>query len=166
MVCYYKYDLKYPELQADQLKIYPCSVVDWTQIKEWYNNGIYKPYSENEEDLIKVLGYAKNNIFPWIRLNRIIRDIPNMNIIGGNENVNLRQKLLSRPDINCKCIRCREVKNKVTNIEEAELFIREYNGIKSTEYFISYESPDQKTLYGFLRFFLLNSSRVLKSRTR
>ena len=148
---YYKYDLKYPELQADQLKIYPCSVVDWTQIKEWYNNGIYKPYSENEEDLIKVLGYAKNNIFPWIRLNRIIRDIPNMNIIGGNENVNLRQKLLSRPDINCKCIRCREVKNKVTNIEEAELFIREYNGIKSTEYFISYESPDQKTLYGFLR---------------
>lgn len=148
---YYKYDLKYPELQADQLKIYPCSVVDWTKIKEWYNNGIYKPYSENEEDLIKVLGYAKNNIFPWIRLNRIIRDIPNMNIIGGNENVNLRQKLLSRPDINCKCIRCREVKNKVTNIEEAELFIREYNGIKSTEYFISYESPDQKTLYGFLR---------------
>ena len=148
---YYKYDLKYPELQADQLKIYPCSVVDWTKIKEWYNNGIYKPYSENEENLIKVLGYAKNNIFPWIRLNRIIRDIPNMNIIGGNENVNLRQKLLSRPDINCKCIRCREVKNKVTNIEEAELFIREYNGIKSTEYFISYESPDQKTLYGFLR---------------
>ena len=148
---YYKYDLKYPELQADQLKIYPCSVVDWTKIKEWYNNGIYKPYSENEENLIKVLGYAKNNIFPWIRLNRIIRDIPNMNIIGGNENVNLRQKLLSRPDINCKCIRCREVKNKITNIEEAELFIREYNGIKSTEYFISYESPDQKTLYGFLR---------------
>ena len=25
------YDLKHPELQADQLKIYPCSTVDWTK---------------------------------------------------------------------------------------------------------------------------------------
>ena len=148
---YYKYDLKYPELQSDQLKIYPCSVVDWTKIKQWYNNDEYKPYSENEDELIRVLGYAKNNIFPWIRLNRIIRDIPNLNIIGGNENVNLRQKLLSRPDINCNCIRCREVKNKDFNIEKAELFIREYNGINSTEYFLSFESPDTKILYGFLR---------------
>ena len=39
---YFKYDLKRPDLQADQLKIYPCSVVDWTQIKEWYENGKMK----------------------------------------------------------------------------------------------------------------------------
>ena len=148
---YFRYDLKRPELQSDQLKIYPCSVVDWTKIKEWYEDGTYKPYSENEEELIEVLAGLKNNIFPWIRLNRIIRDIPNMNILGGNENVNLRQKLLNREDIKCDCIRCREVKNKKTNIEDAELFIREYNGVDSTEYFISYESPDQKILYGFLR---------------
>ena len=86
---HFVYNLKHPELQADQLKIYPCSVVDWTKIKEWYNNGTYKPYSENEEDLIRVIVYIKQNIFPWIRLNRIIRDIPNSNIIGGNKNVNL-----------------------------------------------------------------------------
>tara|TARA_Y100000590_G_scaffold458610_1_gene613692 strand:- start:819 stop:2873 length:2055 start_codon:yes stop_codon:yes gene_type:complete len=148
---HFQYVLKYPELQADQLKIYPCSTVDWTKIKEWYENGSYKPYSENEEDLIRVIAYIKNNIFPWQRLNRIIRDIPNQNIIGGNKNVNLRQKLLSREDIHCQCIRCREVKNNTEDINKAELFIREYNGVKSTEYFLSFESPDQKILYGFLR---------------
>ena len=86
-----------------------------------------------------------------MRLNRIIRDIPNINIIGGNENVNLRQKLLKRSDINCQCIRCREVKHRIENVHQAELFIREYNAVNATEYFISFESPDQKILYGFLR---------------
>ena len=35
---YYKYILKHPNL-PDQLKIYPCSTVDWTVIKEWYDKG-------------------------------------------------------------------------------------------------------------------------------
>ena len=148
---YFKYNLKYPELQADQLKIYPCSVVDWTKIKEWYRDGSYKPYSENEDDLIEVIAFIKRNIFPWIRLNRIVRDITNINILGGNNNVNLRQKLLARGDINCQCIRCREVKDNVGCAKDAVLFIREYNGVKSTEFFVSFESPDQQILYGFLR---------------
>ena len=148
---YIKYELLHPELQADQLKIYPCSVVDWTKIKEWYENGTYKPYSENKEDLIEVLAFIKKNVFPWIRINRIIRDIPNMNIIGGNKDVNLHQKLINRGDIVSDDIRCREVGRNPGDIEKAELVIREYNGVDSREYFISYESPDKRTLYGFLR---------------
>ena len=148
---YFVYDLKHPELQADQLKIYPCSVVDWTKIKELYENGTYKPYSENEETLIELIVYIKKNIFPWIRINRIIRDIPNLNIIGGNKNVNLHQKIINRKCVKSMDIRSREVKNNTKNIHKAELFIRVYNGIESTEYFISYESPDQEILYGFLR---------------
>ena len=148
---YLKYELLHPELQADQLKIYPCSVVDWTKIKEWYENGSYKPYSENKEDLIEVLAFIKKNVFPWIRINRIIRDIPTMNIIGGNKDVNLHQKLIDREDIVSDDIRNREVGRNPGDIEKAELFIREYNGVESTEYFISYESPDKRILYGFLR---------------
>ena len=148
---HFRYKLKYPELQADQLKIYPCSVVNWTQIKKWYEEGTYIPYSEKEEDLIEVIAFIKNNVFPWIRLNRIIRDIPNISILGGNKNVNLRQTLLNKKEIHCKCIRCREIKGKSNSIDEAVLFIREYNAINATEYFISFESKDQKILYGFLR---------------
>jgi ELP3 family radical SAM enzyme/protein acetyltransferase len=148
---YFKYELKRPELQADQLKIYPCEVVDYTKIKEWYENGTYKPYGENESELIEVITFIKKNVFPWIRINRIVRDIPTMNIIGGNKNVNLHQKLLNRKDIVSDDIRCREVRRNTKGIENAELVVREYNGINSTEYFISYESPDKRILYGFLR---------------
>ena len=148
---YFVYDLKHPELQADQLKIYPCSVVDWTKIKEWYENGSYKPYSEDEEKLIELIIYIKQKVFPWIRINRIIRDIPNLNIIGGNKNVNLHQKVINRKEVKTMDMRSREAKNNTQDIDKAELFVRVYNGIDSTEYFISYESPDQTILYGFLR---------------
>ena len=146
------YQLKNPELQSDQLKIYPCTTVDFTDIKKWYDNGDYKPYSENEDLLIKLIISLKIKIFPWIRLNRIIRDIPNINIKGGNENINLRQKILKQMNIlnqSCDCIRCREIKNN--HINETELFIDEYNGIDSTEYFINISSKDRKYLLGFLR---------------
>lgn len=33
-------------LQVDQYKIYPTAIVPWTQIKEWYDNGQYKPYDD------------------------------------------------------------------------------------------------------------------------
>ena len=33
---HYKYELEYPELQADQLKIYPCSTTPHTEIHKWY----------------------------------------------------------------------------------------------------------------------------------
>jgi ELP3 family radical SAM enzyme/protein acetyltransferase len=149
-----KYVLDYPELQADQLKIYPCSTVPYTDIKKWYDEGSYKPYSEDKDVLIKVILYIKKNVFPWIRLNRIIRDIPLNWIDGGNKDVNLRQYLLKHmkeEGLKCKCIRCREVGSKEIDINKAELFIREYNGVNATEYFISYETPDNDIIFGFIR---------------
>ena len=156
------HELVSPDKQPDQLKIYPCTTVDFTLIKEWYEEGIYKPYSEDEGKLIEVIKYIKTNMYPWIRLNRIIRDIPNINILGGNTNVNLRQKVLkqmSEEGLQCNCIRCREIKGK-TNIDlsKAELFIDEYNDIGATEYFLSYCSPCKKNLYGFLRLRIINNN--------
>jgi len=148
------YELSKPELQADQLKIYPCTTVDWTDIKKWYDEGFYKPYSEDEELLIRLIVKIKQSVFPWQRLNRIIRDIPNLYILGGNTNINLRQKVLKQmkdDNLICKCIRCAEVKDKNFNIDNAKLFIDQYNGLNSIEYFISYRSPCKNILYGFIR---------------
>lgn len=161
---YYKYVLDYPELQADQLKIYPCSTVPFTKIKEWYDNGEYVPYSEDKEKLIEVILKVKLNVFPWIRLNRIIRDIPLNWINGGNKDVNLRQYILShmkKNNMTCNCIRCREVSYKQCNIEDAILVTREYNGLNSTEYFISFESTDYKTIHGFVRLRINNTNDKL-----
>ena len=149
-----KYELSFPELQPDQLKVYPCETVPWTEIKQWYDSGDYKPYSENEELLKDLIICIKTSVFPWIRLNRIVRDIPNTYILGGNKNVNLRQHVLSdmnKKNLSCECIRCAEVKDKTFDIKNAELFIDEYNGLDSKEYFINFRSANKQILYGFLR---------------
>jgi len=139
-----------PELQLDQLKIYPCAVVPFTKIKELFEAGIYKPYEDKYlYDLIK---YFKMNITKQFRINRIIRDISGHYILGGysQQFVNTRQKLLEDMKTNnwsCKCIRCREIKgNKIDNVE---LEIMEYEASGGTEYFISFESGNY--LIGFIR---------------
>ena len=134
-----------PDLQADQLKIYPVSVVPWSVYEKLYKNGTYKPYSD--EKLRDVLLYAKRRMHPWIRLNRVIRDIPIQHIFGGCSIPHMRQQLdkISK----CKCIRCREVKGN--NIHTFYRKIRKYQSSGGTEIFISYESYDEKIIYGFLR---------------
>ena len=152
-----EYNLVNEYIQADQWKIYPCEVTPWTVIEKWYNKGKYKPYGEDTELIKSVIINAKKKMFPWIRLNRVIRDIPNQHIKGGNNVVNLRQKILEEMKSNglsCDCIRCREVGlNNWSNrkVKEAQLFIRKYNASDGEEYFISYESSDNKILYGFIR---------------
>lgn len=112
----FKYVLSSTDLQADQWKIYPCEITPFTKIEKWYNNNEYKPYFEtNKNLLISVILLVKKSIHPWIRLNRVIRDIPNPSIIAGNNITNMRQLIANEMNIRnifCQCIRCKEVKNQ------------------------------------------------------
>ena len=169
---YIIYELTHPELQADQWKIYPTEVTRWTQIFDWYKDGIYKPYAEekNPDDkynkLITLILHVKKNVFPWIRLNRVIRDIPESEIFGGNSCTNLRQhlhKILKDNGEICKCLRCREVKNRTIDTNNIKEVIRQYNDIDATEYFISMESYDESIVYGFCRLRINhNNNNVMK----
>ena len=134
-----------PQLQADQIKIYPVSVVPWSVYETMYKNGKYVPYSD--EKLKHVIIYMKKRIHPWIRLNRVIRDIPISYISGGCSQPNMRQSLSKL--CNCRCIRCREVKGR--EIGKAYRKVRQYESSRGTEIFISYESFDESILYGFIR---------------
>ena len=145
------------DLQFDQLKIYPTATVPWTKIKKWFDEGLYTPYTDiNPQLLIDVLLSAKVKIRPYMRLNRVIRDIPNktrdgkLYIYGGNKVTNLRQILhneLAKEHKFCKCIRCREVKNKTDLISESRVIIREYPSSGGIEYFISIETGNTKESY-------------------
>lgn len=88
----FEYILSTPDLQADQWKIYPCEVTPFSQIEKWYKDGHYMPYAErfNGQELTQLLVKVKTAVHPWIRLNRIVRDIPNPSIIAGNDKTNLR----------------------------------------------------------------------------
>ena len=144
-----------PHLMFDQVKFYPFSSMDWTVTKQWEDNGMNLHYTA--EELIEVIVYAKSRIPPWVRINRVIRDIPTQYITDGNDVPNLRQtlhKIMKERNLTCDCIRCREVKNNkepLDNIDNAKLFIRKYDASFGKEYFISIESPDNKYIYGFCR---------------
>lgn len=148
---YEEYNLVDPSLQVDQWKVYPCSTVPWTDIEKWYKEGTYVPYSK--EELLDVIISLKTMMFPWIRLNRIIRDIPTDYIIDECEAPNMRDEAkvtMEKEGKKCPCIRCREVKSK--DIKETwHVMVRKYNASNGIEYFISVEDKYDMTLYGFVR---------------
>jgi histone acetyltransferase (RNA polymerase elongator complex component) len=149
----YKYILQNEYLQADEWKIYPCQTVPWTVIKKWYEEGKYVPY--DEKYLVDILKFVDERIFPWIRLNRVIRDIPVKYVIGGITCTNMRQLITQESEKNhvySMDIRNREVKDG-TFVSESEIFPIErwYNSSDGQEIFLSYESKDEKILYGLLR---------------
>lgn len=156
------FDLAYPELQVDQLKIYPCAVLVHTEIEKWYKEGTYVPYPEHY--LVDILIDFKSMIFPWIRINRIMRDFYADNIFSkSGSNLSLRCDLvdiMKKEGKRCACIRCRECKLNPYN-PDAILVIRRYNASKGYEYFISYENKEKNILYGFVRLRLDSASNKI-----
>jgi len=151
------------DIQIDQMKIYPCAVVPFTKIKELYEEGLYKPYED--QYLFDLIKEFKIKISPQIRINRIIRDISGHYILGGysQQYTNLRQILkedMKKNDWNCRCIRCREVKDNSYNNEEVELKVHKYKSSGGDEYFISYETS--KYLIGFIRLRIINPLSKVK----
>lgn len=151
-----EYDIAEPYLSADQWKLYPCETVPYTEIEKWYREGTYEPYDKQE--LYSILYDTKRAMYPWIRTNRIIRDIPKGYIIASSDDPNTGQIILDDLKKNghmCMCIRCREVKEKQWD-GEFVIVKRHYCASDGDEYFISAESHDLKTLYGFVRLRLRN----------
>ena len=131
--------------QPDQIKFYPTVVTKGSKLYEWWRDGEYNPYSS--DDLEKIIVECKKVVPVYTRIIRLIRDIPGESIIAGNRVTNLRQVMQQR-GVKCKCIRCREPRGLV--IENYELRVKKYEAAGGHEYFISYESEDDKLL-GFCR---------------
>ncbi len=136
----------------DQIKIYPCVVVKGAELYDWWKRGKYKPYSDKQlEDLLVEI----KKITPYfVRIVRLIRDIPTESIEAGNKISNLRQTLqerLHKEGTSCKCIRCREARKLKVSQENIKLFKEKYETLNSQEIFLSYESRDRKILLAFLR---------------
>ena len=68
----------------------------------------------------------------------------------------LLQNDMKKNNWNCKCIRCREVKDFKVNAKDIKLDIQEYNASSGIEYFISFET--EKYLIGFIRLRLNNGN--------
>jgi len=132
--------------QPDQIKFYPTVVTQGSLLYRWYLSGKYKPYSDKvlQELIVK----CKAVVPVYVRIMRLVRDIPGESIVAGNKITNLRQIMKDR-GVKCNCIRCRESKQE--KMLDYKINLTEYAASQGKEYFISVDSLDKKTLYGFCR---------------
>lgn len=142
--------------RPDMLKIYPTLVLNGTKLHKLWKNGEYEPL--HLQKTIKLLAKMKREVPPWIRIQRIERDIPAKLIEAGIKKSNLRQLVKKEMEKNgwqCQCIRCREVghrgyKDKIypDKIEETTC---EYQASKGKEIFISLEDKKNNLIIGYCR---------------
>lgn len=148
-----------PNFRPDALKIYPLLVLKGTPLYELWKKGDFTPYPENE--VIKVLARVKVNIPPYVRIQRIQRDIPANLIQDGVIHSNLRELVLDqlrKEGKRCRCIRCREIGHKIqknsldrADITDPKLKKRHYSVNDGEELFLSYEDTKNDVIFGFLR---------------
>lgn len=145
------------ELLCDEYKIYPCVATDHTVIQKWATQKKYIPNADRDPKYLEtVIGYFMNNVQPWVRVPRIIRDIPNDYISHGNRNGHLRE-IIDNQTPESNEIRKREIRN-VKLTEKPILLIDKFSSSGKTEYFIRYQTRDKKHILGFCRLRLGNES--------
>ena len=148
------------DYQADQWKIYPTNVLEFTKIKEWYDKGTYKPYAESDfEGFLNLLIWVMTKIPPWIRVNRVQRDFPGNYIEGGNKLTNLRQVLndeMKKVEKLTKEIRSCEVKTDLSDINNVRLLRFVYESSDGTDIFICHKSSKYKYSWKYILHILIS----------
>ncbi|MDO8240414.1 MAG: tRNA uridine(34) 5-carboxymethylaminomethyl modification radical SAM/GNAT enzyme Elp3 [Candidatus Moranbacteria bacterium] len=124
--------------QPDMLKIYPTVVTKNTKLHSMWKSGKYKPLG-NAEFAKFVLKIKKEIIPPYVRIARLVRDVPTSSIIAGPTISNLRQ-IIEKESV-CPCIRCREVKSDYIIGENIILDRIDYPASNGKEIFLQYVSP-------------------------
>lgn len=139
------------DLCPDEIKIYPTQLLANAELYEYWQRGEYTPYTTDE--LIGLIADLKPSIPRYCRVNRVVRDIPSVNVVEGNKRTSLRQDVqqeLKRRGTQCQCIRCREVRKKTVQAESLRLEDIVYPAGGAEEHFLSYVTPED-ALAGFLR---------------
>ncbi|MBU4216513.1 tRNA uridine(34) 5-carboxymethylaminomethyl modification radical SAM/GNAT enzyme Elp3 [Candidatus Parcubacteria bacterium] len=142
--------------QPDQIKFYPTVVTKGSLMYRWWKQGKYKPYED--EELQQLIIDCKAVVPKYVRVIRLIRDIPGESIIAGNRITNLRQ-IMKDKGLQCNCIRCREAKDALVTKYQSSVI--NYEAGTGQEYFLSIDSLDKKTLYGFCRLYISEAIGVI-----
>jgi len=140
-----------PDFRPDELKIYPCSLIESAELMQRYEDGSWRPYTQ--EELLHVLLECFRETPEYCRLTRVIRDIPGTDIVVGNKTTNFRQiveNTLAENNERGSDIRAREIRKQTVQRDDLVLDEIEYDSSMSREVFLQYITED-RSIAGFLR---------------
>jgi len=142
-----------PDYRPDMVKIYPTLIIAGTGLYEMYRRGEYAPM--DTDSVVELVARMKELVPPWVRIQRIQRDIPVPLVVAGLDKGHVRelaQRKLREWGKRCRCIRCREVgRNPPRPAGEFEVRLFSYSAAKGKEYFVTYEDTTTEILAGYVR---------------
>jgi len=144
-----------PIYRPDQLKIYPCQVIDDSPLARTYDKIGFVPY--NEEQTQDILEKMTKMIPEYCRTMRVMREIPPEKLVAGITRIDIRREVEKN---------LRERKEKIQEIRMRELGfnrqyfkvmdnniqmkISEYDASNGKEFFLQFVNKDN-ILFGLLR---------------
>ncbi|MEM8932149.1 MAG: tRNA uridine(34) 5-carboxymethylaminomethyl modification radical SAM/GNAT enzyme Elp3 [Acidobacteriota bacterium] len=111
-----------PALRPDELKIYPCSLIETAELMRFYDDGSWRPYEHDE--LLGLLEGCLLKVPEYCRVTRVIRDIPGDDIVDGNQTTNFREvveRSLTERGQRSRDIRAREIRGRAFDGGEVRL---------------------------------------------
>ncbi len=140
-----------PDFRPDELKIYPCSLIESAELMDFYRDGRWRPYSQDE--LLQVVSGVIERTPRYCRLTRVIRDISSDDIVVGNKLTNFREiaerEVLARGGGIAE-IRSREIRDTSFVARDLELLATAYESGVGREVFLEFVTPDD-AIVAFLR---------------
>ena len=140
-----------PDFRPDELKLYPCSLIETAELMRFWKSGEWRPYSDAE--LLAVVAGALVVVPRWCRVTRVIRDISSDDIVVGNKRTNFRQiaeaEVARRGDQICE-IRAREIRGEDFETESLRLVETEYDASGVREVFLELVTGSDR-IVAFLR---------------
>ena len=140
-----------PAFLPDEVKLYPCCLVESARLTDCYEAGQWRPYTE--EELVGVLVADVLATPPWTRISRMIRDISATDILAGNKKTNLRQVVEAAVDTTDEAvaeIRSREISVEGATVGDLSLQTIAYQTATTEERFLEWTTPENK-IAGFCR---------------
>ncbi len=140
-----------PDIRPDELKVYPCSLIESAELMQVYEEGRWQPYTHDE--LLRVLVAAFQLTPEYCRLTRVIRDIPGTDIVAGDMPTNFRQiveRELKERGLPSPNIRAREIQGQTIALDALHLDELWYATGIGDEVFLQVITDDRR-IAGFLR---------------
>jgi len=138
--------------RPDQLKIYPCQIVEDSPLAKMYKRINYVPY--NDEQIKEVLTRMMRIIPDYCRIMRVMREIPKEKMLVEAASTSIRKEVedeLRKKHEHVKEIRIREIGFNKDGLKlDTKLKQIEYNSSGGKEFFLEVVNSDD-ILFGLLR---------------